>query len=253
LLPIWLHAGKLSNKDKDGIEEEVGATVRAAGQQLEQLKGSVVAAQQQQQSYEDGGGAAINEHTAAHLHGVVGIAAAGAEAAEYAPGALLAITCSQTTYHSRIRQQQCHQSRCTLLWALSAPADIAPCITNHLPGCQVLVLVERLQGVAASFDRCRAVRYQQGLARELAHSRGTQAFLQVGRGATFCLSLQRSLSQLWKDDGARACHTLLASCTGMDQLMHSVLITSLYVTWPGHCMYVTTIKVLAQTWNMNGD
>lgn len=41
------------------------------------------------------------------------------------------------------------------------------------------MLVERLQGVAASFDRCRAVRYQQGLARELAHSRGTQAFLQV--------------------------------------------------------------------------
>lgn len=48
------------------------------------------------------------------------------------------------------------------------------------------MLVERLQGVAASFDRCRAVRYQQGLARELAHSRGTQAFLQVGRGTTFC-------------------------------------------------------------------
>jgi hypothetical protein len=41
--------------------------------------------------------------------------------------------------------------------------------------------VERLQGVAASFDRCRAVRYQQGMARELAQSRGTQAFLQVGR------------------------------------------------------------------------
>lgn len=126
LLPIWLHAGKLSNKDKDGIEEEVGATVRAAGQQLEQLKGSVVAAQQQQQSYEDGGGAAINEHTAAHLHGVVSITAVGKKAAAYAPGALLAITCSQTTYHSRIRQQRCDQSRCTLLWALSAPAGIAP-------------------------------------------------------------------------------------------------------------------------------
>lgn len=36
---------------------------------------------------------------------------------------------------------------------------------------QVLVLVEQLHSVTASFDKCRAVRYQQSLAKELRQHR----------------------------------------------------------------------------------
>lgn len=38
---------------------------------------------------------------------------------------------------------------------------------------QVLVLAELLTGVTSSFDKCRAVRYQQSLAKELQQHRST--------------------------------------------------------------------------------
>jgi len=38
-------------------------------------------------------------------------------------------------------------------------------------GMQVLVLVERLHSITAAFDKCRALRYQQSLARELRQHR----------------------------------------------------------------------------------
>jgi hypothetical protein len=85
--------------------------VRAAGQQLEQLKGSVVAAQQQH-SPEDGGGAAINEHTAAHLHGVVSAAAAQADivaaaavVAEHLCLSHVSLVAKQVEHPIRLRKQ----------------------------------------------------------------------------------------------------------------------------------------------------
>jgi hypothetical protein len=44
-------------------------------------------------------------------------------------------------------------------------------VFNLALGMQVLVLVERLHSITAAFDKCRALRYQQSLARELRQHR----------------------------------------------------------------------------------
>jgi uncharacterized SAM-binding protein YcdF (DUF218 family) len=50
-------------------------------------------------------------------------------------------------------------------------AALPPPLLLWLVCLQVLVLVEQLHSVTASFDKCRAVRYQQSLAKELRQHR----------------------------------------------------------------------------------
>ncbi len=53
---------------------------------------------------------------------------------------------------------------------------------TSLPAClQVLVLVESLHAVSATFDKCRAVRYQQSLEKELRQKHKTSHAAAVRR------------------------------------------------------------------------
>ncbi|GBF87646.1 syntaxin [Raphidocelis subcapitata] len=61
-------AGRFTAQQKDKIEEEVLQVVSACRARIDQLTDSIVTAQQQRGA---GGGGLVNEHTAAHLHGVV--------------------------------------------------------------------------------------------------------------------------------------------------------------------------------------